>query len=573
MSPRALFLPAIESARGFMRMRKTLAVPIIGLLLGAAVLTLVIVYLINVRSLQDALEAREADKVESIKFVIQSLIDEDATELSGFSRLLMENRELSSALASYAQSGDDSRLREVLDRLRPGDGVTLTVTDEEGQVVYGTGGSGGRGGTQNFWGIYEALQGEQILATDEGPDGWVMRALSPLFFEDRVRGAVIVGARVDDALARRISSETNTQVSLSTVDRVLASSLPPAGRSSVDFGVVRRTLKDSGGPVFIHDLMHRKVVMYAPVRVIDETLCLVVASETSAAHAFIARKKREMASYFLAIVSLVVVLGSVLTAHIIKPLKTLRKRSLEVIKHYSGKDAEDGEKGDEVEAAVAAFDLMLSTIGAHISGRLRAEDARKLYMEALDAAPDGVQIVDLNGFVIYSNRAVQEIYGYSPADFEGRHVNYMNVDPEFAERVILPSVRETGKWTGELAARHKDGGAVPIWLTASMVKDKEGAPVAMVGVIKDITGLKAMEVEREKLIADLQEALARIKTLKGLIPICAWCKKARNDKGYWDNLENYVREHSSADFTHGICPDCIRELEREEQERQRERGG
>jgi PAS domain S-box-containing protein len=553
-------------------MKKTLAVPIIGLLLGAAALTLAIVYLINVRALQDALEEREADKVESIKFVIQSLIDEDASEISALVRLLKENRELSSALAGYAESGDDSRLNNVLDRLRPGGGVILTVTDDAGLTVYGPDRPEGQGGGQNFWGLYEALQGEEILSTAEGPEGWVMRAVAPLYKEDRVEGAVMVGTRVDDALARRISSETNTQVSLSTIDRVLASSLPPGERYSVDLGVVRRTLKDSGGPVFIHDLVGRKVIMYAPVRVIDETLCLVVESDTSAAHGFVARKKKEMASYFLAIVTLIVVLGSVLTAHIIRPLKTLRKKSREVIKEYSGKDAA-GEKGDEVEAAATAFDLMLGAIDEHISGRVRAEDAHKLYVEALEAAPDGVQIVDLAGFVIYSNRAVQEIYGYSPAEFEGKHVNYMNVDPEFAERVILPSVRNTGKWTGELAVRHKNGGAVPVWLTASLVKNKKGAPVAMVGVIRDITGLKRMEAEREKLIAELQEALVSIKTLKGLIPICAWCKKARNDRGYWDNLENFVREHSSADFTHGICPDCMRELEREEEEREKDSGG
>jgi hypothetical protein len=50
--------------------------------------------------------------------------------------------------------------------------------------------------------------------------------------------------------------------------------------------------------------------------------------------------------------------------------------------------------------------------------------------------------------------------------------------------------------------------------------------------------------------------MSKIKTLTGLIPICAWCKKIRDDRGYWQTVEQYIREHSQADFTHGMCPDC-----------------
>lgn len=71
--------------------------------------------------------------------------------------------------------------------------------------------------------------------------------------------------------------------------------------------------------------------------------------------------------------------------------------------------------------------------------------------------------------------------------------------------------------------------------------------------------------EQELLVAvsELQEALANVKTLKGLLPICAWCKKVRDDKGYWSKLEHYVAENSDADFTHGICPECAETLEKE----------
>jgi hypothetical protein len=73
---------------------------------------------------------------------------------------------------------------------------------------------------------------------------------------------------------------------------------------------------------------------------------------------------------------------------------------------------------------------------------------------------------------------------------------------------------------------------------------------------------KEMELEQkcERLIRKLQNALSKIKTLNGLLPICANCKKIRDDKGYWNQVEDYIRKHSTAEFSHGICPDCARKL-------------
>lgn len=69
-----------------------------------------------------------------------------------------------------------------------------------------------------------------------------------------------------------------------------------------------------------------------------------------------------------------------------------------------------------------------------------------------------------------------------------------------------------------------------------------------------------IEEEKNELIKQLQDALATVKKLSGLLPICASCKKIRDDKGYWSEIEAYVRDHSEADFTHGLCPDCGKNL-------------
>ncbi len=72
--------------------------------------------------------------------------------------------------------------------------------------------------------------------------------------------------------------------------------------------------------------------------------------------------------------------------------------------------------------------------------------------------------------------------------------------------------------------------------------------------------MKKSAEQREALIADLRKALAEVKTLSGLLPICASCKKIRDDEGYWNQIEVYFQKHSQAQFSHGICPDCLERL-------------
>jgi DNA-binding NtrC family response regulator len=78
---------------------------------------------------------------------------------------------------------------------------------------------------------------------------------------------------------------------------------------------------------------------------------------------------------------------------------------------------------------------------------------------------------------------------------------------------------------------------------------------------------KQAEAQRELLIADLQAALAKVRQLSGFLPICAQCKKIRDDQGYWNQVEMYVGKHTEAKFSHGICPDCIKKLYPELQEK------
>lgn len=96
-----------------------------------------------------------------------------------------------------------------------------------------------------------------------------------------------------------------------------------------------------------------------------------------------------------------------------------------------------------------------------------------------------------------------------------------------------------------------DRGRIVAWTVA-------GKPLRVVGTHTDVTGRKDAEIEQERLIGELRNANRRIGALSGLLPICSSCKKIRDERGQWRQLETYIREHSQADFSHGMCPDCVR---------------
>jgi len=81
-----------------------------------------------------------------------------------------------------------------------------------------------------------------------------------------------------------------------------------------------------------------------------------------------------------------------------------------------------------------------------------------------------------------------------------------------------------------------------------------------IGAALDITERVRAEADRERLIAELQRSADRVRKLSGLIPICSHCKSMRNDKGYWQQVEAFVREQYDAELSHGICPECVRKL-------------
>jgi PAS domain S-box-containing protein len=171
---------------------------------------------------------------------------------------------------------------------------------------------------------------------------------------------------------------------------------------------------------------------------------------------------------------------------------------------------------------------------------------------------------DQNGRILFVNAAAERTFGYTceeltsraiellmPESFRGRHAidrRSCSTDP-----VACP----TGPGR-DLVALRKDGSQFPVEVGLGTVE--LGGTTTIIATIVDVSLRRTAEDERERLIAELQNALAHIKTLKGLLPICASCKKIRDDDGYWSQIESYLVEHSEATFSHSICPECSKKL-------------
>jgi PAS domain S-box-containing protein len=211
-----------------------------------------------------------------------------------------------------------------------------------------------------------------------------------------------------------------------------------------------------------------------------------------------------------------------------------------------------------MEAKAAADD---GAAGQTVEERLRESEER--FREAFDYAAIGKALVGLDGRWLKVNRALCDIVGYSEEELLGRtfqditHPDDLDADLAHVRQMLAGEIRY---YHMEKRYFRKDGHVVWILLSVGLVHDKERRPKYFIGQIQDITARKRAEAQRESLIRQLQEALASVKTLRGLLPICAWCKQVRNDDGYWKDLETFLRDHLDVDFSHGMCPACLRQV-------------
>ncbi|MCI0659342.1 MAG: PAS domain S-box protein, partial [Acidobacteria bacterium] len=209
--------------------------------------------------------------------------------------------------------------------------------------------------------------------------------------------------------------------------------------------------------------------------------------------------------------------------------------------------------------------LYYEGITEDITERNRAEREmaeRKAFLSALiENSPLAIVTIDPEERVQHCNSAFEQLFGYRLEEMEGKLIDDFVAPGELTSEALNLTRQAVRGEIGHAVTQRgtKDGRVITV--------EVHGVPLVVNGKLvggyalyQDVTERRRAEEEREKLLVELQGALANIKTLSGLLPICASCKKIRDDGGYWSQIESYVSAHSQAQFSHGICPDCAKQL-------------
>ncbi|MBA4062495.1 MAG: hypothetical protein C0501_02090 [Isosphaera sp.] len=187
-------------------------------------------------------------------------------------------------------------------------------------------------------------------------------------------------------------------------------------------------------------------------------------------------------------------------------------------------------------------------------------ESEERYRQVTDTIEEVFWVVtpDL-GRVVYLSPAYDAIWGRPRAGVYDNPGSLLDgIHPDDRGRVLESYRARVGEpHDHEFRVVRPDGTVRWVSARAFPLRDDHGRVCRVIGVTRDVTDRREVEAAKAELIEQLRRALAEVKTLRGLIPICAWCKKMRDDGGFWQSLEHYLRTHTEGDFTHGICPDCL----------------
>lgn len=213
----------------------------------------------------------------------------------------------------------------------------------------------------------------------------------------------------------------------------------------------------------------------------------------------------------------------------------------------------------EIKARKDAEDKLIKSNAELSAANRTLEQSEEKFRLLVDNALDAFFLADPTGKFLMVNQQACRSTGYSKDELLSMSTEEIEIGHTEEEIAAIFTDLSQGKPHRRLGMhRHKDGSTFPVDVV--LCSYTVGEKMFMLAVARDISEQKQAEEERELLISDLQNAITEIKQLSGLLPICSSCKKIRDDSGYWNKLETYIQAHSGAEFSHGICPDCVSEL-------------
>jgi PAS domain S-box-containing protein len=192
--------------------------------------------------------------------------------------------------------------------------------------------------------------------------------------------------------------------------------------------------------------------------------------------------------------------------------------------------------------------------------------SEKRYRALIEHSADAIGLLDTRATITYASPSTERVLGYTPEELVGRNA-FELMHPEDVPRiqVLFGELLSRPGGTVRDCFRYRAKSGPWLWVEGCGTNLLgEPAVGAVVANYRDVTERRQAEEECHRLnrelearVAELRQALAQVKQLEGLLPICGWCKRVRVDGDYWEQVEDYLAAHTDLRFTHGICPDCM----------------
>ena len=217
----------------------------------------------------------------------------------------------------------------------------------------------------------------------------------------------------------------------------------------------------------------------------------------------------------------------------------------------------------ELQDQVADLKRLVSSL---TEAAKHSRDRELSWVYAMEGNRDGVWDWNAVTNEVFFSKRWKEMLGFAEDEISNHLLEWdKRVHPDDREAVYADLNAhlsgETSYYENEHRLQCKDGSYKWILDRGKIMSwTEDGKPLRVVGTHSDITLRKNAELENQCLVKKLSEALANLKVLRGLLPICVSCKKIRDDKGYWNQLEVYIGNHTEANFSHSLCPDCAKKL-------------
>jgi PAS domain S-box-containing protein len=368
-------------------------------------------------TLRESLEYREANKANDIAYYINSMIDNMMNDIKSLSNILKNDPLLINGIIQYQLYGNVKPLKKAVENLYPNlsrmEVDLFIVADSRGNTAYRAHNPKNGDDLHRWWGLEEALAGEDILAAGYGPRGWAIRTLAPLSQDSKQYGVLILGIYLNDEFARKIAGATNTQISFSTPHMILASSWPSGERQKVGLPWVSRSLNEKRS--FFHiDESSNISSFHIPMDIGDETVCLVVNTDTSPIFNLLEQKKRHLFLSFFGVLIIISGIGCGLIVSIVRPLRTLEQRALGMVQEVSGEEIPVTPWGNEIYTLSQSMDVMLAAVRTHLTDLHQAQDTlqeRENFLASIfNSIQDGIVVMDRDFTILRANPSEEHIF-------------------------------------------------------------------------------------------------------------------------------------------------------------------